>query len=40
MPHSTVNTKDFITLAEKVSGKDLTRLFRVWLYVPEKPRGY
>jgi aminopeptidase N len=38
--HSTVNTKDFIALAERVSGKDLTRLFRVWLYVPEKPRGY
>jgi aminopeptidase N len=36
----TVRTKDFIALAERVSGKQLDRLFRVWLYVPEKPRGY
>lgn len=38
--HSTANTKDFIALAERVSGKDLHHLFRVWLYLPEKPRGY
>jgi aminopeptidase N len=36
----TVRTKDFIALAERVSGKQLDRLFKVWLYVPEKPRGY
>jgi aminopeptidase N len=36
----TVRTKDFIALSERVSGKQLDRLFRVWLYVPEKPRGY
>jgi aminopeptidase N len=36
----TVRTEDFVALAERVSGKQLDRLFRVWLYVPEKPRGY
>ncbi|HET7533667.1 MAG TPA: M1 family metallopeptidase [Nocardioidaceae bacterium] len=35
-----VTTKDFRALAERVSGKQLDRLFRVWLYVPEKPKGY
>jgi aminopeptidase N len=35
-----VTTKQFKALAERVSGKQLDRLFRVWLYVPEKPRGY
>jgi aminopeptidase N len=38
--HGTVATADFIALAERVSGKQLDRLFRVWLYRPEKPRGY
>jgi aminopeptidase N len=35
-----VATKDFVALSERVSGKQLDRLFRVWLYVPEKPEGY
>jgi aminopeptidase N len=35
-----VTTRDFHALAERVSGKQLDRLFRVWLYVPEKPKGY
>jgi aminopeptidase N len=38
--HSTVTTDDFIALAERVSGRQLDRLFRAWLYVPEKPQGY
>jgi aminopeptidase N len=38
--HGTVSTEDFITLAERVSGKQLDRLFRDWLYTPRRPRGY
>jgi aminopeptidase N len=38
--HGTVSTEKFVRLAERVSGKQLDRLFRVWLYVPEKPSGY
>ena len=36
----TVTTGDFKTLAERVSGRQLDGLFRTWLYVPEKPKGY
>jgi aminopeptidase N len=35
-----VTTDQFITLAERVSGQDLTDLFRVWLYTSGKPAGY
>ena len=35
-----VRTRDFKALAERVSGEQLDHLFRVWLYVPERPRGY
>jgi len=38
--YGTVSTRDFRRLAEEVSGKHLGRLFRVWLYTPEKPKGY
>ena len=38
--YGSVTTKDFRALAERVSGRQLDHLFRVWLYVPEKPRGY
>ncbi len=38
--HGTVTTEEFVALAERVSGKQLDRLFHVWLYVPEKPQGY
>jgi aminopeptidase N len=38
--HGSVSTEQFVRLAERVSGKQLDRLFRVWLYVPEKPSGY
>jgi len=32
-----VNTKQFIALAEKMSGKDLGPLFDAWLFQPKKP---
>lgn len=38
--YGSVGTRDFVRLSERVSGKPLKRLFRVWLYVPEKPAGY
>ncbi|MGH3368626.1 MAG: M1 family metallopeptidase [Nocardioidaceae bacterium] len=38
--YSSASTADLVALSERVSGKELSRLFRVWLYVPEKPRGY
>ena len=38
--YGSATTADFVALAEEVSGKELDRLFRVWLYLPEKPRGY
>ena len=33
----TASTADFIALSEEVSGHELTNLFDVWLYTPEKP---
>jgi hypothetical protein len=35
----TVTTREFIALAEKVSGQQLDRFFRVWLFTPRKPAG-
>jgi aminopeptidase N len=35
-----VSTPEFVALAERVSHRDLSPLFRTWLYVPEKPAGY
>ncbi len=35
-----VSTRDFTTLAERVSQRDLNQLFHTWLYVAEKPAGY
>jgi aminopeptidase N len=32
-----VTTKEFIALAERVSGRDLGALFTAWLYTPSKP---
>jgi aminopeptidase N len=32
------DTRDFIALAERDSGRDLHHLFAVWLYKPGKPR--
>lgn len=31
------DTDEFITLAEKISGRDLTEFFNVWLFTPSKP---
>jgi aminopeptidase N len=31
------STKDFVRLAEQVSGKDLTRMFDIWLFAAGKP---
>ncbi|MFF3666762.1 M1 family metallopeptidase [Microtetraspora malaysiensis] len=35
--HATVVTRDFIDLAEEMSGKDLDPLFDAWLYSSKKP---
>jgi aminopeptidase N len=35
--HATVVTRDFIDLAEEVSGKELDPLFDAWLYSSKKP---
>jgi hypothetical protein len=32
-------TTQFIRLSERISGEDLDRLFRVWLFAPRKPRS-
>jgi aminopeptidase N len=38
--YGNVTTAQFIALAERVSGRDLDRLFNVWLYRPEKPTSW
>ena len=38
--HGSVTTPEFVALAERVSGKQLDRLFQDWLYAPRRPRGY
>jgi aminopeptidase N len=38
--YGNVTTAQFIALAERDSGKDLDRFFRVWLYRPEKPTSW
>jgi aminopeptidase N len=35
--HGNATTDEFVALAEKLSGKDLDRLFEVWLFTPERP---
>ena len=35
--YGTVTTPEFIALAEKISGQDLTQFFKVWIYQAEKP---
>lgn len=37
--YGNVSTPEFIALAEKVSGQDLTVFFDTWLYRPNKPAG-
>lgn len=36
----TVRNGQFVRLAEKVSGKELSGFFRTWLEIPKKPKGY
>ncbi|GAA4123434.1 M1 family metallopeptidase [Nocardioides fonticola] len=36
----TVRNAQFVALAEKVSGKELSAFFRTWLEIPKKPKGY
>jgi aminopeptidase N len=38
--NGTVTTKQFINLAERVSGEKLDGLFRTWLYTPRKPKRF
>ncbi|MGH3331675.1 MAG: M1 family metallopeptidase [Nocardioidaceae bacterium] len=38
--YGSVTTGDFKRLAERVSGRQLDHLFKVWLYTGEKPMGY
>ncbi|MFN8216622.1 MAG: M1 family metallopeptidase [Solirubrobacterales bacterium] len=38
--HGSADIAEFIALAEKVSGRDLGRLFHRWLFARGKPRGY
>jgi len=35
--YGNVTTAQFIALAEKLSGQDLTQFFRVWIFQAEKP---
>ena len=35
--HANVTTPQFIALAEKLSGRDLTQFFHVWIYQADKP---
>ncbi|CAB4712235.1 MAG: M1 family peptidase [Actinobacteria bacterium] len=38
--HGSASTADLVRLAEKVSGQELSPLFRTWLDVAGKPKGY
>jgi aminopeptidase N len=38
--YSSVTTRDFIRLAERVSGQDLDGFFRVWLYTEGRPESW
>jgi aminopeptidase N len=35
--YGTVTTPEFIALAERISGQDLTQFFKVWIYQADKP---
>jgi aminopeptidase N len=35
--HGTATTEEFIALSERISGRDLSNFFNVWLYTPQKP---
>jgi aminopeptidase N len=38
--HANASTADFIALAERISGRDLGRFFRVWISTPRKPTSW
>ncbi|RMI46178.1 M1 family peptidase [Actinomadura harenae] len=38
--YGNASTEDFETLAQQVSGQDLTRFFNVWLHTPGKPTSW
>ena len=38
--YGTATTQEFIALSERMSGRDLSDFFRVWLYTPEKPTSW
>ncbi len=38
--YGNATTKQFIALAEQVSGQDLTRFFQIWLYDKQKPASF
>lgn len=40
MRHGVVRTTDFVLLSERVSGKNLDKLFKDWLYTAARPEGY
>jgi aminopeptidase N len=35
--YGNADTRQFVHLAERISGKDLTRFFHTWLWAKEKP---
>jgi aminopeptidase N len=35
--HGTATTEEFIALSERISGRDLSSFFRIWLYTAGKP---
>jgi aminopeptidase N len=38
--HGGASTAQLMAMAERISGKDLDRLFQDWLYTPARPKGY
>ncbi|GAA5072509.1 aminopeptidase N [Thermocatellispora tengchongensis] len=38
--YGNATTDQFIAMAEKVSGKDLDKLFQAWLFTPERPTSW
>jgi aminopeptidase N len=38
--YGNVSTPDLVAMAERISGRQLDRLFRVWLYTPGKPGSW
>jgi aminopeptidase N len=38
--YGNATTREFMTLAERVSGVSLERFFDLWLFEPRKPKGW